>query len=335
MKRWRGTRRKFLADAGCLCGSLALVNQFGPAAAAAEKPPTWPIACRDSMLRYTGHKDCWSALQAVGAEGLEIMVADDLTLPYLFHPTTKYTLATEAGKERLLADAHAAGQRVAALLMVNRFEERPDFEVRWCAETAASAQAIGAAAIRIDVQRQKLAPEEFLKQAIETLKKVAAAVEPTGAALAIENHGATTNAPEFLKALFAGVGSKRLGLTLDTANIYGAGHPLSKVYEFCEAFASRVFHTHCKSIHYPAEDRERPRPRSWKYREYACPIDEGDIDFVRVVAALQKAGYAGSLCVEDEFLAGLSPDAATKRLARQLQFLKALRAKSLDEEGRP
>ena len=111
-----------------------------------------------------------------------------------------------------------------------------------------------------------------------------AATADTGVRFGIENHGNTTNDPEFLAALFDGVGSKRLGLTLDTGNFYWFGHPLSKLYGLYEQFAPRAFHTHCKSIRYPEDDRERQRPMGWKYGEYNGPIYDGDIDFGRVVA---------------------------------------------------
>ncbi|MHB8897716.1 MAG: hypothetical protein ACYC6Y_03105, partial [Thermoguttaceae bacterium] len=80
------------------------------------------------------------------------------------------------------------------------------------------------------------------------------------------------------------------------------GHPLSKVHSLFEKYASRVFHTHCKSIKYPAEVRETQREMGWKYGEYNCPIDQGDIDFERIVKALRKAGYKNDLCIEDESL---------------------------------
>ena len=176
----RLTRRRLLAGAGCLCGSAAFVARFAPSAIAADKRPDWPVACRDATLRSTGHKDCWSALQAMGAEGAEVAVADDLTLPYLFHPTAKYALTTAADRQRLASDAQAAGQRIVAFTTSNRFEERLDFEIRWCAEVAEAAQALGVPVIRIDVQRQKLAPEKFFTQAVEALKKVLAAIERMG-----------------------------------------------------------------------------------------------------------------------------------------------------------
>jgi sugar phosphate isomerase/epimerase len=295
------TRRGLLSYGGALCagaaaGSLLTRPAFG------APPSRLTVSVRDSMLPFAKEPDCWAALKRIGAEGVEAAVAEDLTLPGLAHPGGKYSLATEAGIARVKADAAAAGQKITALCMHNQFAERPDKEVQACAKVARAAQAVGTPAIRIDVVTDRLARPEFLKLSIATLSKIIAATESTGVAFAIENHGNTTNDPEFLDPLFAGVGSKRLGLTLDTGNFYWFGHPLSRVYELFERFAARVFHTHCKSIGYPASEREKRRPMGWKYEEYHGPIYSGDIDFARVVAILKKAGYANDLCVEDESL---------------------------------
>lgn len=325
------SRRRFLAGTGGLCGGVALASGLGRYLCADEQHSAWPVTCRDAKLRPVGQKNCWSALRSVGAEGVEVQIKEDLALPELFHPTAKYTLATEAGVERVAADAKAAGQRITAFLMENHFEDRPEFEVKWCGEVARLAQRLGVPTIRIDVVPVKFTRPEFLKVSIDALSKVIATTESTGVTFAIENHGRTTNDPDFLNALFDGVGSKRLGLTLDTANFYWFGHPLSKVYELYEAFAPRAFHTHCKSIRYPAAEREKQRSVGWKYAEYGSSIDEGDIDFARVVAILWKAGYKGDLCVEDEFLGKFSADEATKRLAKQIQLLKRLRTEVSDK----
>ncbi len=293
------------------------------------------VTCRDAMLQPTGQKDCWSALRAIGAEGVEVQVDDDLALPGLFHPEIKYTLATAAGVERVARDAKAAGQRITAFCMSNQFESRPEFEIKRCGETARAAQALGVPAIRINVVPAKLPRDEFLRAAVNTLKRIVAATAATGVAFAVENHSSTTNEPAFLAALFNGVGSQRLGLTLDTANFYWFGHPLSKVYGFCELLASRVFHTHCKNIRYPASEREKQRPRGWKYAEYACPVGEGDLDYVRVAKALCNAGYHNDLCVEDEFLGNLSAAEATGRLARQIEFLKHVQVSAVRGKDEP
>ena len=318
------TRRDFLGYTGELCAGAAAASLLAPAAIASA-PSRLLVTVRDAMLRATGQADSWTALKGMGAEGFEAVVNDDLSLPNLTHGGQKYSLASDAGIQRLKADAAGAAQRITALCMVNRFDERPDVEVELCTKAAQAAQAVGARAIRLDVWPRKLGRAEFLALSTKSLKRLLAGTESTGVAFAIENHGTTTNDPAFLEPLFAGIGSPRLGLTLDTGNFYWFGHPLSKVYELYETFAPRVFHTHCKSIRYPAEDRQRQRPAGWKYVEYTCPIYEGDIDFRRVVAILKAAGYANDLCVEDESLGKASPEMAAGVLAKEIEMLKGLR----------
>ncbi len=320
------SRRSFLA------GSARLAAWVGAGAAAhfaecaaAEKERRLPhLGVRDAHLKETGEKDCWSAMKAIGAEGVEARVADDLSLPDLFHPERKYSLAGEVEIGRIAADLKASGLRISAFCTFNRFDERPEFELEWSGKAARAAKALEVPVVRIDVWPHKLSGREFLEFAIETLKKLIAATEPTGVAFGIENHGAVTNDPEFLTRLFAGVGSKRLGLTLDTGNFYWFGHPLSKVYELYEAFAPRVLHTHCKSIRYPEAEREKRRAMGWEYEKYNCPIDEGDIDFRRVVKTLLDAGYANALCVEDESLGKVPAGERGTVLAREIRHLKGI-----------
>lgn len=319
-------RRTFLTTTGGLCAGAALSPWLSRAAAAETAPRPWLVTARDAILRHTGQPDCWSALKSVGAEGLEALITEDLALSGLFHPRVKYTAATAAGVEQVTADAAAAGQRITAFCMFNRFDERPELEISWCREVARRAKELGVPAIRIDVVPHKLSSAEFLPFAIETLRKVLAETEATGVKFAIENHGHTTNDPEFLTPLFQGVGSDRLGLTLDTGNFYWFGHPLTKLYQLYATFASRVFHTHCKSIHYPESEREKQRPVGWKYGEYHGSICEGDIDFARVVTILKQAGYSNDLCVENESLGKLSAAEATATLRREVELLKRLRA---------
>ena len=319
------TRRRFMLGVGGFCGGVAIASRFGQFAFAEEKALDMPASCVDGILRNLGQKDTWAALQAVGAEGVQVDVAGDLSLPSLMHPTTKYTLATPAGIEQLAADAKAANKRITAFCMHNRFEEQPEVEIKWCSALARAAQTLNVPVIRIDVVPAKLARPEFLKLAVQTLGKIMETTESTGVKFAVENHGNTTNDPAFLNPLFDGVGSKRLGLTLDTGNFYWYGHPLSKIYELVEMFAPRVFHTHCKNIHYPADQREKQRPMGFEYEKYGCPIDRGDVDYVRVVAILHKGGYRHDMCVENEFLGKLSPAAATETLSKEIQLLKRAR----------
>ncbi|NUQ64560.1 MAG: sugar phosphate isomerase/epimerase [Pirellulales bacterium] len=317
-------RREFVAGS---CAALAGVA-LGRMSSGFTYAPTeqkLAVGCRDVHLKVTGADDCWAAMRTIGAESVAATVGDDLSIPALFHPSRKYTLATAEGIEQLAADAKAAGVKVTAFCMSNRFDTRPDFELEWTAKAAEAAKALGAKAIRIDVVPHKLSPQEFPAFAVEILGKLVKATESTGVRFGMENHGGTTNNPEFLRTVFQGVGSDRLGLTLDTANFYWFGHPLSKLYDLYAEFAPRVVHTHCKSIRYPESERETQRQRGWKYGDYCCPIYEGDIDFRRVVEILRKAGYANDLCIENESLGKFPQAEQGSVLAREIEYLKELR----------
>ncbi len=318
------SRRRFVVRSCGLLAGAAAVSQLPGMASGEERRAAICVTCRDGHLKTAGEKDCWSAMAKLGARGVEVSVADDLSLPALFHPTKKYTVATPEGIEQLVADMKAAKRPITALCMANRFDARPDFELQWTTKAAEAAKALGTKAIRIDVWPQKIPAARFLAFATDMMTKVIEATESTGVAFGIENHGGTTNDPEFLAALFQGVGSPRLGLTLDTGNFYWFGHPLSKVHELFQTFASRVVHTHCKSIRYPESEREKKRPRGWEYGKYNCPVDEGDIDFRRLVAALEKAGYANDLCIEDESLGKHPASQQGEIVAREIRFLKGL-----------
>lgn len=310
-------RRQFLeTSAAALAGAL-----LGTRVAAASGSRL-AVGVRDVMLPRDAGKDSWAALRAIGGESIELNVREDLSLPSLFHPQRTYTAATDAGIKQLADDAGAAGCRIAAFCMSNRFDDRPEEEVEWCAKLARAAQKLGVPAIRIDVVPRKLPAAKFLDFAVEEMKKVMAATESTGVGFGIENHGRTTNDPEFLRPLFERVGAKRLGLTLDIGNFYWFGHPLSKIYELCRTFAPRVIHTHCKSIRFPEEKRETQRAIGWEYGKYNCPIDQGDIDYARVIGILRQAGYGNDLCIENESLGKFAAGRRAEVLAGEVRYLK-------------
>jgi len=127
-----------------------------------------------------------------------------------------------------------------------------------------------------------------------------------------------------MEQILKGVGSDRLGITLDTANLYWWGHPLDEVYRIYERFAPHVVHTHCKSIRYPADKKNVRREMGWEYAKYTCPIYEGDLDFNRIAAILRRAGYRGDLCIEDESLARFPEAERSENLKKQIVFLRQL-----------
>jgi sugar phosphate isomerase/epimerase len=314
----RLTRRSFLAAAPVGIAALR----------AAPKGPTLAAGCRDAMLKQVGGADCWSAAKQVGAEVIEVMVDDKLGLPLLSRPQQPYSLATSQGIRHVSADLKTAGQRISAFCVASRFDERPGFECDFGARLARIAQQMGVRAIRIDVVSYKMPADKFIDGAVAALKKLTEATKDINVSFGVENHGPTGNDPAFLVPLLDRVGSKRLGVTLDTGNFYWFGHPLSKVYELIEMFAPRVVHTHCKNIRYPADQREVRRPTGWEYAKYEAPVNQGDIDFARVVKILRSARYTGDLCVENETLPRLPQGDRSGVLTAEIAYLKELRGRA-------
>ncbi len=320
------TRRQFLGHATASTAAWVAVGGQVSEAGTEQQAAKMRVTIRDAHLKATEAPDSWTALQRIGAEGMEAIIDEKLALPQIYHPQETYSAATNADRQQLKRRMDASGKRITAFCMFNRFEERPEFEVQWCEKVAQVARDLQVAAIRIDVVPQKMEREPFLEHAIAALKKVIAATEGTGARFAIENHGRLTNDPDFLAPLLEGVGSARLGLTLDTANFYWFGHPLSRLYEIYEQFAPCTFHTHCKSIRYPEDQREQQRPMGWRYADFHAPIYEGDIDFQRVVAILKQTGYQDDLCIESASYRRLPAPEVIAMFSKEVDMLKDLRA---------
>jgi sugar phosphate isomerase/epimerase len=315
------SRRTFIKTTG-LAVSAGLLPLVSPLAAPANKK--WPAGCRDIHLKLAGQPDSWACMKALGAEGTEVNVELNLTCPSLFHPQHHYTLATADGIQVLKDDLAASGCRITAFMMSNHFDERLEQELESARGLAKAAQQLGVDIVRIDVVPRKLDGDQFLPFAIDTCKKLCAIAEGTPVRFGVENHGNITNNPQFLEKLFAGVGSEKLGLTLDCANFYWWGHPVNDLYPIYEKFAPRVVHTHCKSIRYPEDKKNVRRDIGWEYGKYNCPIYEGDLDFKRIVKILRKAGYQGDLCVEDESLGKYPANQQADILRKEIAMLKKL-----------
>lgn len=314
------SRREFLQLSSALlvaaAGPSNLYAEAGSAPAAKIR-----VSCRDAHLRETGAPDCWAAMKQIGISAVEVVVNEDLACPALFHPQKMYNMGSPEAIKALQDDLKANGFEITAFMMANRFEERLEKELEWCNKVVDGAKQLGARAIRIDVVPHQRQGDEFLKFAISLGKKLVQMTEGSEVRFAIENHGNTTNRPDFLDPLFEGVGSPNLGLTLDTANFYWFGHPLDELYGIYEKYASRVFHTHCKSIRFPEDKRNERRPVGWEYGKYACPVFEGDIDFGRVAEILKKAGYQNDLCIEDESLGKYPESERGNILKKEVEYL--------------
>jgi sugar phosphate isomerase/epimerase len=317
-------RRHFLKGAvGLMFCTSTLVQGKNSQSSAPSRP--WILSCRDTLLKEMKKPDSWSAMKELGVTGVEVEVNPDMGCPVLYHPNKKYSLDTDLNIKVLKDDLQKNDLVITSFLMHNRLDERLEQEIEWIKKLVAAAGKLGVKVIRIDVVPRSIKQQEFLPFAIKACTKLCEIAEGTQVHYGIENHGSITNNPDFLDKLFDGVGSSRLGLTLDTANFYWYGHPLNELYNIFERFAPRVFHTHCKSIRYPDDKKNIRRPMGWEYGRYSCPVYEGDIDFRKFAAILQKAKYHGDLCLENESLGKYPEQDRPEVLKKEIAFLKSIR----------
>jgi len=317
-------RRTFLQLAGN-AAAVAIISLVSSCASEEKTKGNNPIACRDTHLREVDAPDSWQAMKKIGISGVEVNVDFDRTCSSLFHPDKKYSILTEQGVTELGNDVRKNEVEITAFCLLNRFDERPEEELAWVKDTIEASKKLGVPTIRIDFMPRRMRDrEEYMKFSIEMGKRIVEPLGGTNIRLGIENHGSTTNDPEFLDALFEGVGSDALGLTMDTANFYWYGHPLDRLYTIYQKYADRAWHTHCKSINYPEEMENAERKMGWEYGKYCCPIYEGDIDFKKVVSILRSVGYAGDYCIENESLGKFPKEQREEVLRKEAEFLKRL-----------
>ena len=329
----RGSMAAGLPMAMSAAGVMAMVSgceQAGRRESAASEPAragagkaAWAIACRDTHLSETGAADSWSAIKAIGADGAEVGVTPELACEHLYAPDGKFSIADAAAIRGLGRRFNDAGLKITAFCLGTQFDRRGEAEISFVLKVAAAAADLGVPAIRIDVVPREVKDEgEFLKFVVDVGRRLVKETAGSKVRFGVENHGGTTNKPEFLRKLFEGVGSDRFGLTLDTANFYWFGHPLSKLYDIYAEFAPRVCHTHAKSIHFPESERDKQRPVGWEYGKYCCPVYEGDIDFAKVAKILRRGGFAGDLCIENESLGRFPADQRGQILKKEIEYLR-------------
>lgn len=315
------SRRDFVWTAGAaVVGSAAL----GSGSLARGAGGKWLVTSRDAHLKATGEADVWAAMKLLGVDGLEVDVNEKLECASLYDPAQKWSLATADDIKKVKEQFQKSGKVITSFCMHNHLDERLEQEVEWTGKLVKAAQELGVGVIRLDVVPRKMTVEEFLPFAIKACKQLCATAEGTPVRFGVENHSKITNDPNFTEKLFDGVGSAKLGLTLDCMNFYWYGHPLAKVYTIIEKFAPRVFHTHCKNLKYPDDKKNEQRPMGWEYAKYMSPLYDGDIDYKRIADILRKANYQGDLCVENECLRRLPKEQHPEILKKEIAYLRSV-----------
>ena len=146
--------------------------------------------------------------------------------------------------------------------------------------------------------------------------RVAAAVrDATGLRTVFHHHCAGyVETPGEIDRLLSLTDPKLLGLCLDTGHgAFGGGDPL----RLLEQHPERVWHVHFKDC--STEVAATSRARGWDYFESVrhgvfCELGQGVVPFREIAGLLEKRGYAGSIVVEQDVLAGMgTPLESAKR----------------------
>ena len=289
-------RREFIkVTAGAVLGGVATGVAGRTVAGKPNRPLT--LVCRDVHLKATGLADSWSAMKELGVAGVEVVVDEELTCPSLYHPNRRYRIGTAEDCKVLEADMQEAGRVITAFCLNNRLDERLDQEAAWAGKVVAAAEKMKVNVIRIDVVPRALSKEDFPAFAIRACQQLCERVEGGLVRYGIENHGTTTNDPAFLVRPFDGVGSKHLGVTLDAVQLLlvrpPAGQPLRDLREVRPGRSTRTARTSA----IPTTGARYARPMGWEYARYTCPVDEGDIDYGKVVRCCARR--VERLCLEE------------------------------------
>ena len=285
------------------------------------------VSIRDDTAMGVDYPSLGDALKDLGLNAVEIGVWHDYKVRGL-GPDENLNIGTANGLAKFKKQFSDAGIQISAFLLSNDFNaEDVDAEIAWVVQVCKAADELGVPAIRIDayMRNQDELPFDTRMEIFSScIKRIIEATPGSTVKLGIENHGSQGNDPEFLQACIDSVSSPRLGLTVDTANLYWRGYPVSTVDAIIKRFAPNTVHTHMKNICFPEGTKDVEREMGWGYMEYCCPLQDGDIDIKGYVEALREAGYKDDLCIEDESLGRFTKEVGKQNLRRQVEFLISL-----------
>lgn len=291
------------------------------------------VSVRDATLMAAGFPTLREGLRTLGLTAVELAVDRNFEVAAI-EPAPdrdRLPLQTDDDVAELRRHLEDTGVSVCGFLLANDFgREDLDGEIAWVTRVVEAACALGVPVVRIDAilsGEHALSPPERQARFADAIGRVLRATDGLEVSLGIENHGRQGNDPAFLEGLLAAVNNSRLGLTLDTGNFYWAGKPLDEVHAILERLAPLAKHTHVKNIAYPETERNRVREPGWRYAEYVSPLEEGDIDLLRLREWLGDAGYEGDLCIEDESLGRFPPEQRPEILKRDVAYLERIVAR--------
>jgi len=308
------TRREFLSVAAGAAGALALANveqksyaqglvgRLRRARSGAFTIPSttdvkasWKVGITDWDLRATGRVSSFAVAKELGFEGVQVT--------YDPNPDSPDSLANRTNRPRFLAAAKEAGVGIASfcigLLNHRPLATTPEAEA-WVEDCLNAMEEMDVPQVLIpffvnanpDIQENR----HHLPLITEKLKRLAAVAERKNKILAIES---------FLSAeanvgLISSIGSDAVKVYYDTHNTWYWG---LDIYHEIDLLASRKL---ISEIHFKDE----------------AQLGDGDIDFPRVCALLEKHGFEGWIIFE--IAPGVVIDEWKESYAADARFIKKL-----------
>jgi sugar phosphate isomerase/epimerase len=288
-------------------------------------PPN-TISIRDQVVPVVRGRTLFDMLRAIGTTCVEAAMNSDGTFACLkSDDDAPLSMMDEASTRAARACLQAQDMRISALLLATDFSsEAADNHMKFAIRMVQQAAHLEVPVVRIDpwTANQDLPAETLVDHFVACVRRLLDQTADCTVDIGMENHGQIFNDPQVLDEVLAAIPDSRFGLTLDTGNLYWWGHPISRVYELIERYASRTKHTHIKNIHYPVTIRESQREIGFEYKQSCCPLYDGDLDLRRIVNILRSGGYQRDLCVEDESLFKASESDHIEILRREVDALR-------------
>jgi sugar phosphate isomerase/epimerase len=141
---------------------------------------------------------------------------------------------------------------------------------------------IGHVTIHPDFQRFRRQQREVVALTVESLGELAAEAGSRGLTLCLENFEEDYFSVENLREIFASV--EGLKFTLDVGHAYMKAKKTDNVVRMIGELKGSLRHVHMHDNH--------------GFRDEHLPLGVGSIEFPKIVAALQDAGYDGTITLE-------------------------------------
>jgi sugar phosphate isomerase/epimerase len=284
------------------------------------------VSIRDQILPVTAGVTAFEMLKIIGTSRVEAAVDQNDTLPYLrSNDGSALSICDDLSITDTRTKLATQGIQISALLLATDLSgEDAERHIEWASRIIRAASKLGVPVVRIDpwtAKRERPSQtirDNFVRATLRILNQTA----NTGVDIGMENHGDIFNDPELLDDVLAAIPDPRFGLTLDTGNLYWWGHPICEVYRLVDRYAPRTKHTHIKNIHYPPGVGDQRREIGFEYKQFCCPLYEGNLDLKRLVNALRRGGYSRDFCVEDESLFKFPESERVELLRRDVESLR-------------